>query len=74
MNASGRFALADPEGLLFSNDAISTTFARLDERLEPPRHVVQVDAVSGLELLLLDAPLELIRDAASTAVQYLAEE
>ena len=32
--ASGRFALADPEGLLFSNDAISTTFARLDERLE----------------------------------------
>jgi len=29
-----RFALRDPEGLLFSNDAISTVFARLDERLE----------------------------------------
>ena len=28
------FALSDPEGLLFSNDAIATVFARLDERLE----------------------------------------
>ena len=26
--------LTDPEGLLFSNDAISTIFARLDERVE----------------------------------------
>ena len=26
--------LSDPEGLLFSNDAISTCFARLEERLE----------------------------------------
>ena len=29
-----RLRLRDPEGLLFSNDAISTVFARLDERLE----------------------------------------
>ena len=33
-----RLALADPEGLLFSNDAISTVFARLDERLEAQAH------------------------------------
>ena len=29
-----RLRLSDPEGLLFSNDAISTVFARLEERLE----------------------------------------
>jgi len=29
--------LSDPEGLLFSNDAISTCFARLEERLEARR-------------------------------------
>jgi hypothetical protein len=29
-----RFALSDPDGLLFSNEAISTVFARLDERLD----------------------------------------
>ena len=29
----GGFALADPEGLLFSNEAIATVFARLDEQL-----------------------------------------
>ena len=32
--AEGRFALSDPDGLLFSNEAISTVFARLDERIE----------------------------------------
>ena len=32
--AARRLRLRDPEGLLFSNDAISTVFARLDERLE----------------------------------------
>ena len=30
----GRMRLRDPEGLLFSNEAIATVFARLDERLE----------------------------------------
>ena len=30
----GLFALTDPDGLLFSNEAISTVFARLDERLD----------------------------------------
>ena len=37
--APARFALSEPEGLLFSNDAISTVFARLDEALgeeDPP--------------------------------------
>ena len=29
-----RFALSDPEGLLFSNEAISTVFAKLEEQLE----------------------------------------
>ena len=29
----GGFALTEPEGFLFSNDAIATVFARLDERL-----------------------------------------
>jgi putative oxygen-independent coproporphyrinogen III oxidase len=29
-----RLALTDPEGFLFSNDAIATVFARLDDRLE----------------------------------------
>ena len=32
--SSKPFRLSDPEGLLFSNEAISTVFARLDERLE----------------------------------------
>ena len=32
--AASAFALSDPEGLLFSNEAIATVFARLDERLE----------------------------------------
>ena len=32
--APGRFALSDPDGLLFSNEAISTVFARLDERVD----------------------------------------
>jgi len=30
----GAVRLSDPEGLLFSNDAIATVFARLDERLD----------------------------------------
>ena len=29
----GRFALSDPDGLLFSNDAIATVFAKLDDYL-----------------------------------------
>ena len=32
--SDGRFALTDPDGFLFSNEAISTVFARLDERLD----------------------------------------
>ena len=36
IDTSGRDALrlSDPEGMLFSNDAIATVFARLDERLD----------------------------------------
>ena len=30
----GRFALSDPEGLLFSNEVISSVFARLDDKLK----------------------------------------
>ena len=36
-SADATLALAEPEGFLFSNDAIATVFARLDERLARAR-------------------------------------
>ena len=40
----GHLALSDPDGLLFSNEAIATVFARLDERLEAQAGAAGSDA------------------------------